>query len=110
MNPRMAGLRDAVLIRGASTGARVGKRRDTFSKRAALEVRLTRDDRTAASMDARRRWAETREDAGDDRSYASRAPRGSGRSGGTASHKTAADRGFRLTRLIYWGIVLSLWA
>ncbi len=86
----------------------MGKRRDTFSKRAALEVRLTADDRTAAPMDGRRRrWAEAREDTGDDWGHARRTPRGSGRSGGTASRKTEADRGLRLVRLIYWGIVLS---
>ncbi len=85
----------------------MGKRRDTTSKRAALEVRLTADDRTAAPIDGRRhRWAEAR----DDRGHASRTLRGSGRSAAAAPHKTKADRGFRLTRLIYWGIVLALWS
>ena len=89
----------------------MGKRRDTSSKRAALPVRLTADDRTAAPLDGRhRRWAEAREDSGDDRGHASRTLRGSGRSGGAGAHRAKADRGFRLTRLIYWGTVLALWS
>jgi penicillin-binding protein 1A len=86
----------------------VGRRRDTFSKRAALEVRLTAGDRTAAPSDGRRRWMEAREGPGDDRGYARRTPHG--RSAATASHKAKADRGFRLVRLIYWGVVLALWS
>jgi penicillin-binding protein 1A len=86
----------------------VGRRRDTFSKRAALDVRLTAGDRTIASIDGRRRWTEAREDDGDDRSRARRPPHG--RSAATPSHKTKTDRGFRLVRLIYWGIVLVLWS
>ena len=89
----------------------MGKRRDTSSKRAALPVRLTADDRTAAPLDGRhRRWAEAREDSGDDRGHASRTLRGSGRSGGAGAHRAKADIGFRLTRLIYWGTVLALWS
>jgi penicillin-binding protein 1A len=97
----------------------VGKRRDTSSKRAALEVRLAPDDRTLAPSDGGRRcWAQTGEDAGDDQRYAASAARGGGRMGGTA-HKIEADRagGRRkqprrrgLVRLIYWGVVLSIWA
>jgi penicillin-binding protein 1A len=86
----------------------VGRRRDTFSKRAALEVRLAAGDRTAAPIDGRRRWTEAREDAGDDRGRVRRTPHG--RSAGTPSHKTKADRGVRLVRLIYWVIVLALWS
>jgi len=89
----------------------VGKRRDTSSKRTALEVRLTADDRTAAPIDGRRhRWAEARDDTRDDRGHASRTLRGSGRSAAAASRKAKADGGFRLTRLIYWGVVLALWS
>ena len=96
----------------------MGKRRDTSSKRAALEVRLAASDRAFASMDGRRRpWTETREDADGDQRPAGRASRG-GRSGGPASQRIEAERAgrrgkprrrFRLVRLIYWGIVLSIW-
>ncbi len=89
----------------------MGKRRDTSSKRAALQVRLTADDRTAAPVDGQRhRWAEARDDTRDDWGHASRTLRGSGRSGGAGAHRAKADSGFRLTRLIYWGIVLALWS
>jgi penicillin-binding protein 1A len=94
----------------------VGRRRDTSSKRAALEVRLASSDRTAAPRDTRpRRWAETREDADDDQRHL-RGGRGIGR---PARHKLQSDRvgdrgrqrkRFGLVRLIYWGTVLSIWA
>jgi len=85
----------------------VGKRRDTFSKRAALEIRLTEGDRTAARAE-HRRLADAREDVGDGR--ARRAPRCAAGNSGRASRKSGAHRGFRLAGLIYWGIVLALWA
>jgi len=78
----------------------VGKRRDTFFGRDALEVRPT--DASGVSHRARR------------------APLGGGRSGGGAQWPPArANRGGGrgqqrrrppLVRLIYWGIVLVLWA
>jgi len=98
----------------------VGKRRDTFSKRAALEVRLTSDDRTLApGGKLRRRPAEVRDDDEDDELCTRRTRRGSGRNRGTVSRDDKADdaggtekqrKGLRLARLIYWGIVLSIWA
>jgi penicillin-binding protein 1A len=84
----------------------VGKRRDTFPKGAALDARLTADDRAAALLSARRRYA----DPGGDRGQRRRTLRGGGPSGGPASYKTEAEKGLRLGRLIYWGIVLALWA
>jgi len=78
----------------------VGKRGDTFFRRDALEVRPT--------------------DANGDSHRAHRAPFGGGRSGGGAQwHRARANRGGgrrqqrrrpRLVRLIYWGVVLVLWA
>ena len=97
----------------------MGKRRDTSLKGAALEVRLTPDDRTAAPVEGRRRRpAEAREGAGNDERRARRAPRGDGGHGATAPRKAEAGdpdcrekqrKGFRLIRLIYWGIVLAIW-
>jgi len=87
----------------------VGKRRDTFSKRAALEIRLTDGDRTAARAE-HRRLADAREDVGDGRGRVRRAPRCAAGNSGRGSRKAGAHRGFRLAGLIYWGIVLALWA
>jgi penicillin-binding protein 1A len=85
----------------------VGKRRDTFSKGAAFEFRPQGDDR--AMTDARRRWAEARRD-GDDEGCARRAAPGRGRSAFRSSPRTQPDKGFTVARLVYWGIVLALWA
>ena len=87
----------------------MGKRRDTFSKRAALEIRLTDGDRTAARAE-HRRLADAREDVGDGRGRVRRAPRCAAGNSGRGSRKAGAHRGFRLAGLIYWGIVLALWA
>ncbi len=86
----------------------MGKRRDTLSKRAALEAGLTVDDRIAASLLARRRLAEAHRGAGEGPAH--RLLRGGGRGAGAASRKSEAEKGFRLVRLIYWGVVLALWA
>ncbi|HWN53365.1 MAG TPA: transglycosylase domain-containing protein, partial [Xanthobacteraceae bacterium] len=96
----------------------MGKRRDTSSKRAAFEVRLTADDRTASPADGRnRRSTQAHEDAHNGERRARRAPRGAG--GGTTSREAEADdsdrrekprRGFRLARLLYWGVVLAIWS
>ena len=95
----------------------MGKRRDTSRKGAALEVRLTPDDRTVAPPEGRRRrLAEGREEAGSDERRARRVPRSNGNH--AAPRKVdAADpgrgekqrKGVGLLRLIYWGIVLALW-
>jgi penicillin-binding protein 1A len=79
----------------------VGKRRDTFSRGAALEIRG--DDR--ALIEARRRWAEA---PADDEGRARRAAPARGRS--RSSHAIRPDKGFTVARVIYWGIVLALWA
>jgi penicillin-binding protein 1A len=79
----------------------VGKRRDTFSRGAALEIRG--EDR--ALIEARRRWAEA---PADDEGRARRAALARGRS--RSSYRIRPDKGFTVARLIYWGIVLALWA
>jgi penicillin-binding protein 1A len=96
----------------------VGKRRDTSSKRAAPEVRLTPDDRTTAPAAGRhRRSTQAEEGAHNGEHRARRAPRGAG--GTTTSREAEADdsdrrekprRGVRLARLLYWGVVLSIWS
>jgi len=106
----------------------VGKRRDTSSKRAAFEVRLTADDRTAAPADRRhRRSTQAHEDPHNGERRERRAPRGAG--GGTTSREVAPSlpspacgggkgggqreksrRGFGLARLLYWGVVLAIWS
>jgi penicillin-binding protein 1A len=83
----------------------VGKRRDTFSRGAALEIRG--DDR--ALIEARRRWAEARDPA-DDEGRARRGAPARGRSAGRPSYRIRPDKGFTVARLIYWSIVLALWA
>jgi penicillin-binding protein 1A len=95
----------------------VGKRRDTSSKGAALEVRLTRDESVR-----RRRWAEKGGD-GDDDSDIRTAMRGRA----TASSRTSASKSAARTvsaraaantaregrstwlRMVYWSTVLVLW-
>jgi penicillin-binding protein 1A len=94
----------------------VGKRRDTSSKRGALEVRLTPDDRAAVPADGRnRRFAEIAED----NDNVERGPRRVLRhnSKEKTSRRTEVDdadekrrKGFRITRLIYWGFVLAIWS
>jgi penicillin-binding protein 1A len=86
----------------------VGKRRDTFSTGAALEVRHRGDDRAMA--EARRRWAEPRHSGADDEGRGRRAAPARGRSACRSSRRIQPDKGFTVARLIYWGIVLVLWA
>jgi penicillin-binding protein 1A len=87
----------------------VGKRRDTSSKRAALEIRLTRDEPVR-----RRRWAE-KGDGGEDEAREIRAALRTRRvaSSRAATARTAAGAAGegRSTglRVLYWGIVLVLW-
>jgi penicillin-binding protein 1A len=98
----------------------VGKRRDTSSKRAALEVRPTPDEAVR-----RRRWAEKGED-GDDggrelravlrtRSAASKTFANKAPAGKAATDKAEADgeggrpRRSGWVRLAYWSTVLALW-
>ena len=94
----------------------MGKRRDTSREgAAALDVRLTPDDRTTAPADARKRKAaEAREDAGTDERRARRvarsdtaAPRKPKAGGGGG--RDMKRRGFGFGRLIYWGFVFSIW-
>ena len=98
----------------------MGKRRDTFSKRAALKVRLTPNDRTAAPVEGRRRPAEASEGADNNERPAAHAPRRGSAGGDRASR--AADAGhsgrvggekqrksLRLARVLYWGVVLAIW-
>jgi penicillin-binding protein 1A len=85
----------------------VGKRRDTSSKRAALEVRLAPEVSVR-----RRRWAEKGD--GDDDAREIRVALRSRRaaSSRTAMAKTADAAGEGRSiglRLLYWGIVLVLW-
>jgi len=95
----------------------VGKRRDTSSKRAPLEVRLTSDGRAAAPCDRRRRSAEAPEGADDDEPRVRRARRSAGDD--ARSRKAEADdageseqqgKGIRLARLLYWSVVLAIWS
>ena len=97
----------------------MGKRRDTSFKGAAFNARFAPGSRAAAAADEyRRRFAEAREGAGNDERRARRAA--SGNAGGkTASRKAEAGysgrrkkerKGFRLSRLIYWGLVLAIWS
>ena len=97
----------------------MGKRRDTSFKGAAFNARFASGDRAAAAADEyRRRFAEAREGAGNDERRARRAPSGNA-GGNTASCKAEAGnsgrrkkerKSFRLTRLIYWGLVLTIWS
>jgi penicillin-binding protein 1A len=98
----------------------VGKRRDTFSKRAAPDLRVKPDDRPPLSKDERRRlWAQIGEDAPDDQRHARRTTIGSSAGGDTAWPKAERSNSRRrkkrrkrstLARLIYWGLVLALWS
>ncbi len=93
----------------------MGKRRDTSSKRAAVEVRLRPDD-----LARRRRWAEKSED--DDDLRPARSARRGGRNSpspsaianqtltGSAQRPEQRQRRVRLVRLVYWGLVLLLWS
>ena len=98
----------------------MGKRRDTSSKGAALEVRLTPADRTVAPAEGRRA-ADASQGAGTDERRTRRVPRGDGGDGGKgAPASSKADAGtpgrgdkqrkrFGFIRLIYWGVVLTIW-
>jgi penicillin-binding protein 1A len=97
----------------------VGKRRDTSSKRAALDLKLKLHDRTLEPDGGRRRrLAEAYQDACDDLSLARRNLRSVGRNLGAASQAQAEHAARRkkrrkrsgLVRLVYWGLVLSIWA
>jgi penicillin-binding protein 1A len=81
----------------------VGKRRDTSPKGAALDLRLAPRDRTAAPADGRRVHRVLRGDGGN----AGVAPRNSKVDGGGRKKRRKRSR---LVRLIYWGVVLSIWA
>ena len=94
----------------------MGKRRDTSQEgAAALDVRLTPDDRTTAPADARKRKAaEAREGAGTDERRARRAARSDTAAprkpkAGGGSGRDMKRKGFGFGRLIYWGVVFSIW-
>jgi penicillin-binding protein 1A len=107
----------------AIDGCRVGKRRDTSPKSAALEVRQSSADEPARH----RRWAEKGEDGDNDlleartaqRHRAKVSPRAPGNktSASAPAGKTGANTGGNGKRprrsvgfrLAYWGIVLVLW-
>jgi penicillin-binding protein 1A len=103
-------------------GTRVGKRRNTSAEgAAALDVRLTPDDRTTAPAEGRRRKAEARQERGEASEEAEsdeRRPRRAARTPAPAPGKSKASGGgrdmkrkrFGLGRLVYWGAVLGIWA
>jgi penicillin-binding protein 1A len=120
----MPAVSSAVQFRARIDGCSVGKRRDTSSKRAALEVRLTPD-----ALVRRRRWAEKSEDDDDAREIRAvlrsrRAAASTNKAfadkaaGRTATDRAAADGagdGERPPRsgwfrLAYWSTVLALWS
>jgi penicillin-binding protein 1A len=102
----------------------VGKRGDTSSEgAAALDLRLTPDDRTAAPAKARRPKAAEPRDTGEDERRP-RLPSASAKgksvavprnakpkSGGTRNGGGRAQKrkGSGFTRLLYWGAVLGIW-
>jgi penicillin-binding protein 1A len=95
----------------------VGKRRDTFSKRAALDVRLRPDDRTAAPDDDRHRGSAKAHEGARAERRTRRPARGT--RAGTKSREPEVDdtdrsetprRAFRLAGLLYWGVVLAIWS
>jgi penicillin-binding protein 1A len=88
----------------------VGKRRDTSSKRAALEVRLTPGEPVR-----RRRWAEKGEDDDDARELRAvlRSRRAAATNKASAGRATGEDERPPRSgwfRLAYWCTVLALWA
>jgi penicillin-binding protein 1A len=87
----------------------VGKRRETSSDEASLDVRLSPEDRaTGPSSSGRRRRDSSDADNPEPEERPRRRPRAAGsRRKGKAAGKSPKRSGF--VRLVYWGAVLGLW-